>query len=97
MKKLIQIGANVGYAKEIPDFTSEILLKDEYEAILVEPNPKSLNNRAKTKPAKPPVMALGAKIPPMPPLSMVSVVATTLRSIMNTRNITKNQTLSLKT
>ena len=42
-KKLIQIGANVGYANEIPDFTSKILLEDEYEAILVEPNPKSLN------------------------------------------------------
>ena len=43
MKKLIQIGANVGYADGIPDLTGEILLQDEYEAILVEPNPKALN------------------------------------------------------
>ena len=43
MKKLIQIGANVGYADGIPDITAEILLQDEYEAILVEPNPKALN------------------------------------------------------
>jgi len=43
MKKLIQIGANVGYADGIPDITAEILLQDKYEAILVEPNPKALN------------------------------------------------------
>ena len=43
MKKLIQIGANVGYADGIPDITAGILLQDKYEAILVEPNPKALN------------------------------------------------------
>ncbi len=59
-------------------------------------NPRSLNTLANAKPAKPSVIALGAKIPPIPPLSIVRVVATTLRRIMKTRK-TKNHTLSLKT
>lgn len=42
MKKLIQIGANIGYADGIPDYTATILASDVFEAILVEPNPKAM-------------------------------------------------------
>jgi FkbM family methyltransferase len=42
MKKLIQIGANIGYADGIPDYTASKLLTDSYESILVEPNPKAM-------------------------------------------------------
>lgn len=42
MKKLIQIGANIGYADGIPDYTASKLLTDVYESIMVEPNLKAM-------------------------------------------------------